>query len=189
MSRLATMLGLGSVAGFCGASALRLAAQAGLLDDVPAIVAAVTPFDLTVTEMPGNEAVAFSAVFAAVGIGALSAIAAIAGGGPQVPVNSSATLRRGETIAAATLTGLIAFYATAAMVGSPVAALFGAGPGFLFAMALCFAGLLFDRMVEVEDHDASDAAFEAALEAIREAEREALRANWHDGRSRDREVR
>ena len=189
MSRWATMLGLGSVAGFCGASALRLAAQAGLLDGLPAILVAVEPFDRAVTAMPINESIAFSALFAAVGIGAFSAIAAIAGGGVLAGVNSSVGLRRGETLAAATLTGLVAFYAAAALIGSPVATLFGAGPGFLFAMALCFAALLFDRMVEVEDDDASDDAFETVLEIIRAAEREALRENWHDRRSRDREVR
>ena len=189
MSRWATMLGLSGVVGFCSASALRLAGHAGLLDGLTTAADAFSPVDQTIAGMPANETLAFSALFAAVAIGAISAIVAIAGGGALAGADSSAVLRRGETIAAATLTGFIAFYAAAAGIGSPVAALFGAGPGFLFAMALCFAALLFDRVVEVEDDCASDAAFEAALDTIRSAERQAVRDNWRAGRSRDHEAR
>ncbi len=189
MSRWATMLGLGGVAGFCTISALRLAGQAGLIDGLPPVLEGLAPFGPSVAAMPVNEAGAFSALFAAVGIGAFAAIASVAGGGALGASGSTVTLRRGEVFAAATLSGLIAFYAAATAIGSPVAILFGAGPGFLFAMALCFAALLFDRMVEVEDDGASEAAFEAALETIRAAEREALRENWRASPSRDREVR
>ena len=189
MSRWATMLGLGGVAGFCSVSALRLAAEAGLLDNAPAIMNVLAPFDQAVKAMPANQTAAFSALFAAVTVGAGSAIFSIAGYGAPGVLRSPTRLQRGEAFAAATLAALVAFYGTATAIDSPVAALFGAGPGFLFSMALCFAALLFDRMMDLEDEGSSDAAFQAALETIRAAEREALRQNWRDGVSGDREVR
>ena len=179
MSRWATMLGLGGLAGFFGVNALRLANQVMAMGDLPAFL---DSFHLTATTMPAmadNEATAFAALFGALTIGAVTAI---------VSVSRAAAidaLRQGEALGAAVVTASVAFYGAAALIGAPAAAFFGDGPGFLAAMALVFAALLFDRLVEVEDEGADEAAFEAALRSIHSFEGEALRARWQaEGRLR-----
>lgn len=170
MRRLATTLALSAWTGFTALSGLRLAEEAGMLDGLAddgwsgLLVLMPSPLDLGL--LP-HQALAFAAMLAALAIGFGKAIAGL-------NASSAAAARRAEPVAGAVLVALVALYASAALTGSPLAAVFGEGPGFLVSVAFTFGALLFDHLMEVDEDGADDATFEAMLHSIRAAERRAL---------------
>ncbi|MEF2551390.1 hypothetical protein VQ042_08440 [Aurantimonas sp. A2-1-M11] len=167
---MATTLALSAWTGFAGLCSLRLLAHSGWLDPLaasPAVHGLLQELALAPEFfLPGQATLVFAALFAALATGLVMAISGLAS-------PSFLAIRRAEPLAAAVLVALFAFYAAAAIAGSPLATLFGEGPGFLVSLALTFGALLFDRLVEV-DNAADDAAFESVLRSIHMAEREAI---------------
>jgi len=170
MRRMATTLALSAWIGFAAVSSLRLMAHSGWLDPLTAGTAAAPLLqDFAIAAdlyLPAHAILVFAGLFVVLATGLGMAIAGLSS--PSV-----LAIRRAEPLAAAVLVALFAFYAAASIAGSPLATLFGEGPGFLVALALTFGALLFDRLVEVDDA-ADDAAFESVLRSIHAAEREAL---------------
>ncbi|WP_206454065.1 hypothetical protein [Aurantimonas marina] len=173
MRRLATTLTLSAWTGFTALTGLRLAQEAGMLDSLAGDgwggLLALMPIPLEFGLLP-HQALAFAAVFAALAIGFGMGIAGL-------NASSAAAARRAEPVAGAVLVALVALCASAALTGSPLAAVFGEGPGFLVSVAFTFGALLFDHLMEVEEDGADDATFEAILQSIRAAERRALIEN------------
>lgn len=173
MRRMATTLALSAWTGFTAVSGLRLAQEAGLLDGiaVEGWVGLLTwmPSPLELGLLP-HQALAFAAMLAALAIGFGMAIVSL-------NASSVAAARRAEPFAGAVLVALVALYASSALSDSPLAEVFGEGPGFLVSVAFTFGALLFDHLMEVEEDGADDATFEAILSSIRAAERRALIEN------------
>lgn len=173
MRRMATTLALSAWMGFTALSGLRLAQEAGMLDRLLDGgwngLLTLMPVPLELGLLP-NQALAFAATFAALAIGFGMGIAGL-------NASSTAVARKAEPVAGAVLFALVALYASSALTGSPLAGVFGAGPGFLVSVAFTFGALLFDHLMEVDEDGADDATFEAILQSIRAAERRALREN------------
>lgn len=173
MRRLATTLALSAWMGFTALTGLRLAQEAGMLGGLSGDgwggLLALMPNPLDLGLLP-HQALAFAAMFGALVIGFGMGIAGL-------NASSAAAARRAEPIAGAVLVALVALYASSALAGSPVAEVFGEGPGFLVSVAFTFGGLLFDHLMEVDEDGADDATFETILQSIRAAERRALIEN------------
>lgn len=185
MRHMSTTLAMAAWTGFFGAWSLRLADAAGIVVLSEIVTAAIchsvagVPTVGPVPDLPGHEAVAFSALFAALAIAGLVAIATL-----TAPAGRRAT--RPEAVVSGILCASAAFYLACELSGSPLVATFGDGPLFLLLLALTFGALLFDRLVEVDDDVADSAAFEAVLRSLRAAEIEAARERWRcDVRSHD----
>ncbi|MBB4001678.1 hypothetical protein [Aurantimonas endophytica] len=166
MQRMPSTLALSAWAGFGAVSSALLLREAGLLAEgsggAAGTITAALPLPLGLAT---PDAAAFAAILAAlvVGLGATIAWLHAESGGPAGPA---------ETVAASLLTAIFGLYVAASVSGSPLASLFGDGPGFLFALALSFGALLFDHLVAPDD--TGDREFEAAMRAIEAARRDAL---------------
>ncbi|NDV88620.1 hypothetical protein GTW51_18115 [Aurantimonas aggregata] len=166
MQRMLTTLALSAWAGFSAVSAAGLLRETGLLtapDGVAGFVAAL-PLPLPLG-LAAPDAAAFAAILASLATG-LGATLAWLHAAPR------GNAERAEPIAASLLTAFFGLYVAASLSGSPLAGLFGEGPGFLFALALSFGALLFDHLVSIDD--TGDREFDAAMRAIEAARRDAL---------------
>lgn len=81
---------------------------------------------------------------------------------------------RGERLAAVSLTALFAFWAAAAMAGSPAADLFGSGSALCFAFAATLGALVFDHAIYADETE-SDEAFDYVMRKIELAQKAAQR--------------
>ncbi|UIJ73645.1 hypothetical protein [Aurantimonas sp. HBX-1] len=170
MQRMSTTLALSAWAGFSAVSALGLLGEAGLLGHgAPGGLATSLSLPAPLG-LAAADAAAFGAILAALAVGLGAAVAGLQAAPSQVVLTA-------ERAAASLLTAFFGLYAAASLTGSPLAGLFGPGPGFLFALALSFGALLFDHLVAPDD--AGDREFEAAMRAIEAARRDALARREH----------
>ncbi|WP_102958311.1 hypothetical protein [Mangrovicella endophytica] len=187
MKRVASTFALSVAVGLAATSAAMLAAAAF----APHSIVSIAEADLSLDPRPmlslfaslyGGEAITTAAVLCAFSIATAVAIGFL---------NSGRRLRRsqGEHLAAAALTGIATFYGAAVVAGSPVASIFGDGPAFLFSLAFCFAVLLFDHCVSVEEDPAAEAAFRAAMAALTDEIRRKERADGSESERRRRHNR
>ena len=179
MRRIASSFSLAGWAGFTALGAVRILIEAGLLGPLPAIDAfaqangASSPL-AALAGVPPADVVGFALLLGALALGCGVALVGLNSERPFV-------VRRTEPFAGAVLTAIFAFYAASTLAGAPVAGLFGSGVGFLVSLALAFGALLFDHLIETDDAEADEEAFQTVLRSIRAAERDAA-AERRDGR-------
>jgi len=184
MSRMATTLALSIWAGVCAFGSLRLLHESGLTAQLagPEIDALLHAMGLAPFGLQRPDAIAFSAILAAFAIGFGTVIA-------RLGVDAHMNGHHDEPLAAAVLTALFAFFAAASLAGSPVAGLFGDGPGFTLWLAVSFGALLFDHLMAAEEDPEDEATFRAILRSIHEAERDAVARRETPIRRDDGEIR